>query len=64
MFSFEFCEFFRGTYVVDDLQTADPKTPVPGSLFNKVASLAAWRSLTILEKGCSTGISLWILWKI
>ena len=33
-----------------------------GSLFNKVAILTAWRSLTVLKRDCSTGISLWILW--
>ena len=29
--------------------------------FNKIASLAAWKLLTVLEKDCRTGISLWIL---
>ena len=31
----------RSSYFVDDLQTTGCETPVPGSLFNKVAYLAA-----------------------
>ena len=62
MFSFEFYELIRNTYFVDDLQTTGSETPVRRFLFNKVASLAAWRSLTVLERDCSTGVSLWILW--
>ena len=37
---------------------AGSKTPVRGFLFNKVASLTAWRSLTVLERDSSTGIFL------
>ena len=50
--SFEFCELFRNTYFVDDLQRSGSETPVRGSLFNKVASLAAWRSLKVRERYC------------
>ena len=55
-------KLLRNTYSVDDLQATGSETPVQGSLFNNVASLTAWRSLTVLERDCSTGISLWILW--
>ena len=34
-------------------------TPVRGSLFSKAASLTAWRPLTVFERDCSIGISLW-----
>ena len=34
--------------------TAGYKTPVRGLLFNKVASLAAWSSLTVLQRHSST----------
>ena len=49
-------------YFVKNLRTASSERPVQESLFNKVASLTAWRPLTVLERDCSTGISLWILW--
>ena len=48
-------------YFVEDLRTADSKTPVRGSLFNKIASLTAWRLWTVLERDCRKGIFLWIL---
>ena len=64
MFSCEFCELFKNTYFVEDLQTAGYETLVRGSLFNKVSSLTAWRPLTVLERDCSTVISLWILWNL
>ena len=62
VFSCGFCELFKNTYFVEDLQTAGSETPVWGSLFNKVASFMAWRPLTVLRRDCSTCISLWILW--
>ena len=62
MFSCEFYELFRNTYFVEDLLTAGPQTPLRRSLFNKVASLMAWRPLTVLVRDSSTGILfLWIL---
>ena len=48
--------------LVDDLRKTGFETAMRGSLFNKVASLTAWMSLTVLEKDCSMGISLWLLW--
>ena len=60
MFSSEFWELFKNTYIVEDLQTAGSEAPVSGSLLNKVASLTAWKHLTVLERDSSTGISLWI----
>ena len=41
VFSNEFCELFKNTYFVEDLQTAGSETSVQGSFFNKVASLTA-----------------------
>ena len=38
---------FTNTYFVVDLRTAGSGTPVRGSLFNKVASVTAWRHLTL-----------------
>ena len=38
------------------------RTPVPGSLFNKVVSLTGWKFLTVLERDSTTAISLRILW--
>ena len=58
MFSCEFCELFKNTYFAEDLQTAGYETLVRGSLFNKVSSLMAWRPLAVLERDCSTVISL------
>ena len=58
MFHFEFFELIRNTYFVDDLQAAVPETPFRWSLFNKVASMMARSSLAVLERDCSTGISL------
>ena len=40
---------------------AGSETPVRGSFFNKIASLTAWRLLTVLERDGCTGISLRIL---
>ena len=39
VFSCEFCELFKNTYFVEDLQPAGFETPEQGCLFNKVASL-------------------------
>ena len=63
MFPCEFCELFKNTYFLEDLQTAGPETPELRYLFNKVASLTAWSSLVVLERDCSTGISLRIFRK-
>ena len=60
VFSRRFCELFKSNYFVEDLQTAVSETPVPGSLFNKVASLTYRTHLTVLERDSSTGISMWI----
>ena len=57
----EFCKLFKNTYFLEDLQTACSETPVRRSFFKKVASLTAWKLLTVLERDCRTGISLWIL---
>ena len=62
VFCCEFCELFRNTYFVKDLRTAGSKTPVWGSIFNKVGSQMGWRHLAGLERDSSTGISLWISW--
>ena len=40
---------FKNTYFVEDLQTAGSETSVWESLFNKVASVTAWKHLTVLE---------------
>ena len=48
--------------LVDDLRKTGFETAMRGSVFNKVASLTVWMSLTVLEKDCSMGISLWLLW--
>ena len=61
VFSCEFCELFKNTYFKEHLRTAGSKTLVRGFLFNKVASLMAWRPLTVLERDSSTGIFLQIL---
>ena len=58
VFSRRFCELFKSNYFVEDLQTAVSETPVPGSLFNKVASLTYRTHLTVLERDSSTGISM------
>ena len=50
VFVSEFCELFGNTYFVHDLQTTDSERPVRGSLFNKAASLAARRPLTVLKR--------------
>ena len=39
--TYEFCELFKNTYFVEDIQTAGLETLVPGPLFNKVASRTA-----------------------
>ena len=49
---------FKNTYFLEDLWTAGSVLPVRGSLFNGVASLTVWRPLTILERDCSTRISV------
>ena len=59
--SCEFCKLFKNTYFLEDLQTACSETPVMGSFFKKVANLTGWKLLTVLERDCRTGISLWIL---
>ena len=46
---------------LEELQTASSETLVRGSFFNKVASVTAWRLLTVLERDWGTVISLWIL---
>ena len=56
--SCEFCELFKNIYFLEDLQTASSETPVRGSFFNKVASLTAWRLLTVLERDCRTYFSV------
>ena len=61
VFSCEFCELFKKTYFVKVLQKARSETPVRGSVFSKIASLMVWRSLAVLKRDFSTGISLWIL---
>ena len=61
MLSCEFCEFLKNIYFKEHIGTVGSKTPVRGFLFNKVASLMAWRPLTVLERGTSTGIFLWVL---
>ena len=50
MLSCEFCKLFKNTYFLEDLQTACSETPVRGSFFKKVASLTAWKLLTVLER--------------
>ena len=50
VFSYEFCELFKNIYFKKHIQTDGSKTPVRQFLFNKVASLMVWRSLTVLEK--------------
>ena len=62
MFSCEFCELFKNTYFKEHLRMAGSKTLVPVFLFNKVASLMAWRPLTVLERDSRTDIFLWILY--
>ena len=59
--SCEFCKLLKNIYLLEDLQTACPQTPVRGSFFNKEASLMAWKLLTVVERDCCTGISLWII---
>ena len=48
--SCEFCKLFKNTYFLEDLLTACSKTPVKGTFFKKVASLTAWKPLTVLER--------------
>ena len=43
-------EHFNNTYFVVDLRMAGSETPNWGSLFNKVASVTAWKHLAVLEK--------------
>ena len=50
VFSYEFCELFKNIYFKKHIQTDGSKTPVRQFLFNKVASLMVWRSLTVLER--------------
>ena len=65
--SCEFCKLFKNTYFLEDLQTASSETSVRTAssetsmrkfFFNKVASLTAWRLLTVLERDCRRDISL------
>ena len=63
MFPCEFCELFKNIYFVEDLQTAGSETPERRRLFNKVVSLTTWSSLIVLERDCSTSISLPIFWE-
>ena len=49
VFVSEFCKLFRSSYFAVDLQTTSSETPARGSL-NKFVSLAARRSLTVLER--------------
>ena len=48
--SCEFRKLFKNTYILEDLQTACSETPVRESFFKKVASLTAWKPLTVLER--------------
>ena len=59
---FLWTQLFKNTYFVVDLRIVGSKTPIRESLFNKVASVTAWKHLTVLEKDPSKGIYLWILW--
>ena len=61
LFSCKFCDLFKNTCFKERLRTAGSKTLVRGFLVNKVASLMAWRPLTVLERDSSTGIFLQIL---
>ena len=56
-------ELFKNTYFVKDLQTTGSEIPVRWSLYNKIASMMACISLTVVKRDFSTGISLWILWR-
>ena len=53
-FFLEFCELFKNTYFVEDLQLAGSEAPMLESLFNKVASLTALTHLTVLETEAAT----------
>ena len=59
---YEFCELFKNTFFNEHLWMAGSKRAVQGFLLNKVASLTAWRPLTVLERDSSTVIFLWILY--
>ena len=59
--SCEFWEFFKTIFFIEHLRTVGFKTPLPGTYFNKVASLTAWRPVKLLERHSSAGICLWIL---
>ena len=56
-----FVNYSRTPIFKEHVRTAGSKTLVRGFLFNKVASLMAWRPLTVLERDSSTGIFLQIL---
>ena len=58
------CEHFNNTYFVVNLRMAGSETPNWGSLFNKVASVTAWKHLAVIEKNPSKVIYLWILWNL
>ena len=55
MFSCEHCELFKNIYFKENLRTAGSKNR-SGFLFNKVASLAALRSLAVVERDSNTSI--------
>ena len=61
MFSCEFCELSKNTFFKEHLQTTGSETLEQGFLFNKVATLVAWRPSTVLERDSSTGIFMRIL---
>ena len=50
VFPCEFCELFKNTYFLEDLQMAGSETPEWGCLFNKVASLTAWSFYCIRKR--------------
>ena len=58
VFSCEICKIFRNSYFPEDLQTACSETPMRGSFFKKVASLTAWKLLTVLERDSHRYFSL------
>ena len=60
VFSCEFCKLLKNSYFLEDIRMACSQTPVRG-VFNKVTNLTARKILTVLERDCRTGISLWIL---
>ena len=56
----------KNIYFKEHLRTGSSKTQLLGFLFNKFASLTAWRPLRVIERASTAGIFLWILcnfWK-